>query len=324
MRLAMRRHKKMLLRLADVFLAPLVLPAALLMKFVRRAGVINLPMARKILLGVGVFPIRDHYYEPQFDHRNLATPPDGDRPLPGIGWNVAVQLELLSRFRSTDELSGLPEASDPDIRLSLFNGMFEGIDAVYYYNLIRLVKPAKIIEIGSGYSTLVALAAIRANQAEDGRYSCDLRCIEPYEAPWLEKTGATVIRQKAETLGASFFSGLGENDILFIDSSHVIKPQGDVLFAYLQLLPSLHEGVIVHAHDIFSPRDYPKEWLIDEVYFWNEQYLLEAFLTNNNDWKVIGSLNWLFRHHGEALAQKCHLAQAAREPRSFYIQKIRA
>ena len=77
-------------------------------------------------------------------------------------------------------------------------------------------------------------------------------------------------------------------DILFIGSSHVIRPQGDVLFEYLELLPTLKRGVIVHVHDIFSPRDYPQSWLLDEVRLWNEQYLLEAFLTDNEHWKSNG------------------------------------
>src|SRR4029078_2458503 len=95
------------------------------------------------------------------------------------------------------------------------------------------------------------------------------------------------------------------DDILFIDSSHIIRPQGDVLFEYLELIPSLKAGVIVHVHDIFSPKDYLKEWVIDEVHFWNEQYLLEAFLTCNSDWKVIGALNYLHHNHYQHLQATC-------------------
>ena len=93
----------------------------------------------------------------------------------------------------------------------------------------------------------------------------------------LEKIGVTVIRQKVEGLGKAVFAELEKGDILFIDSSHIIRPQGDVLFEYLESLPSLNRGVIVHIHDIFSPKDYLKEWVTNEVRFWNEQYLLEAF-----------------------------------------------
>src|SRR5262249_33961193 len=151
------------------------------------------------------------------------------------------------------------------------NPSFEGGDAEYFYSIIRSKKPARIIEVGSGYSTLLASQAIRANQQEIPGYTCQHVCIEPYESPWLESAGVTVIRRRVEELEQPIWRELGCNDLLFIDSSHVIRPQGDVLFEYLEVLPSLAPGVIVHIHDIFTPRDYPDRWLVDEVRFWNEQ-----------------------------------------------------
>ena len=139
--------------------------------------------------------------------------------------------------------------------------------------------------------------------------------------PWLEKTEVTVIRKKVEDIDISFFSELGDGDILFIDSSHIIRPEGDVLFEYLQLLPTLKKGVIVHIHDIFSPRNYKDSWLRDDVLFWNEQYLLEAFLTHNTSWKVIASLNNLHHNHYEFLKKVCPFLTHDREPGSFYLQK---
>jgi hypothetical protein len=140
--------------------------------------------------------------------------------------------------------------------------------------------------------------------------------------PWLEEAGVSVIRKKVEEVESSFFSQLQENDILFIDSSHIIRPQGDVLFEYLELLPSLNKGVIVHVHDIFSPKNYPKQWLIDEVRFWNEQYLLEAFLSHNSSWNIIGALNLLHHNHYEEFKMAAPFLSPEREPGSFYIQKI--
>ncbi len=139
---------------------------------------------------------------------------------------------------------------------------------------------------------------------------------------WLERTGVSIIRKKIEDVDKVLFSELGENDILFIDSSHIIRPQGDVLFEYLELLPSLSKGVIVHIHDIFSPKDYRDDWMRKEVKFWNEQYLLEAFLTSNRDWKIIGALNFLHHNYFENLRDKCAFLTPDREPGSFYIQKI--
>src|SRR5690606_40143407 len=140
-----------------------------------------------------------------------------------------------------------------------------------------------------------------------------------YEMPWLENLGIEVVRERAEDLPVSFFSGLSAGDILFIDSSHMIRPQGDVLYEYLELLPTLEEGVIVHIHDIFSPTDYLESWLVNDIKFWNEQYLLEAFLTNNREWKIIGALNLMRHSHFDALkAVALHLTPD-REPGSFYI-----
>lgn len=140
--------------------------------------------------------------------------------------------------------------------------------------------------------------------------------------PWLEKVGISVIRKKVEEVELSYFAQLQENDILFIDSSHIIRPQGDVLFEYLELLPSLNKGVIVHIHDIFSPKNHPKQWIQEEVKFWNEQYLLEAFLSHNKDWKIIGALNYLHHNHYNALKSVAPFLTADRESGSFYIQKI--
>jgi hypothetical protein len=168
----------------------------------------------------------------------------------------------------------------------------------------------------------MAIKAIDRNYDDDPHYKCEHICIEPYEMPWLEEAGVSVVRKKVEDVELSFFSKLQDNDILFIDSSHIIRPQGDVLFEYLELLPSLNKGVIVHVHDIFSPKNYLKQWLIDEVRIWNEQYLLEAFLLHNSSWTIVGALNYLHHNHYEKLKSVAPFLTPEREPGSFYIQKI--
>jgi hypothetical protein len=271
---------------------------------------------------VGVFPIRDHYYEPQFDNRNPRTDFSENRNLPGIDWNIQGQLKMLGLFAFSQELLGLPEEKRGPLEFYFNNGAFESGDAEYWYQIIRAIKPEKIFEIGSGNSTLMAVKAIRKNHEEDPSYKCEHVCIEPYEMPWLEEVGVSVIRKKVEEIELGFFSRLKENDILFIDSSHIIRPEGDVIFEYLELLPSLNKGVIVHVHDIFSPKNYSKKWLTDEVMFWNEQYLLEAFLSHNGSWAIIGALNFLHHNHYEELKKTAPFLSPEREPGSFYIQKI--
>jgi hypothetical protein len=318
----MKALRKLLRPLLDLALCPFVYLAALLLRQVRAWGMQRLPRCRETLRKVGVFPIRDHYYEPLFNSRRLVRPLTDERSLPGIDWNVSGQLELLGRMHFGSELRDLGHRKTSDGTFHFSNGNFESGDAEYWYGLLRLRQPSRIIEIGSGYSTLMAAKAVRRNQEEDPGYRCELTCVEPYEMPWLERLGVTVVRRRVEEVGASFFADLGENDVLFIDSSHMIRPQGDVLFEYLELLPSLRKGVLVHVHDIFSPRDYLAQWVVDEVLFWNEQYLLEAFLTGNPGWRIVGALNYLHHHHYDQLKAQCPFLTPEREPGSFYFEKI--
>ena len=317
--------KKLILRFlpfAEVMLVPFVYAAAWLLKQIRRAGVQRLPHSKSALMNVGVFPICNHYYEPQFDNRRPKPDFSQDRTLPGINWNLSEQLIMLERFSFSQELASIPQEKPDTLKFYLNNGAFESGDAEYWYQLIRTIKPRRIFEVGSGHSTLMAINAIRKNYDDDPNYNCEHICIEPYEMLWLEKTGVSVVRKKVEDVELLFFSSLKYNDILFIDSSHIIKPQGDVLYEYLELLPSLNNGVIVHIHDIFSPKNYLKQWLQDDVRFWNEQYLLEAFLSHNSSWKIIGALNQLHHNHYDKLKLVAPFLTPEREPGSFYIQRI--
>jgi len=286
---------------ADLLLLPLVLPAAWILKAVRRAGIERLPRIRALLRRIGVFPVRNHYYEPLFDFAHLAQPLGRDRALPGIDMNVPGQLDLLGRMNFGSELAAFPLAPCGDGIFAYDNGWYGAGDAEFLYSIIRLAKPRRLLEVGSGYSTLMAIEALRRNAAE-GAPACEHICIEPYERPWLEEKGVVVLRQKLEEADIGLFGQLGENDILFIDSSHIIRPQGDVLKEILEILPSLRPGVLVHFHDIFTPRDYPEAWLKEKVLFWNEQYLLEAFLSCNRDFEIVGALDFLTRHHFKAIA----------------------
>jgi Methyltransferase domain len=307
---------------ADVVLTLFVLPAGLLLKGVRRVGLHRLPLCRRILLRIGVLPIRQHYYEPLFREVDSRLPPGSERALPGIDWNIPAQMALLESLSFASELEGLKAPRTAQFQFRLNNGSFESGDAEFLYQMIRLKKPRRFFEIGSGSSTLIARQAIVKNREEDPGYDCKHLCIEPFEAPWLEAAGIYTLRKKVEEVEPELFAELAAGDFLFIDSSHVIRPQGDVLTEYLEILPKLRKGVIVHVHDIFSPRDYPPQWLYERIWLWNEQYLLEAFLTGSSEWKILGALNWLRHHDFNALRRVCPFLTADREPGSFYIQKV--
>ena len=308
----------------EFFWVPFVFISAHIMKRVRYIGFHRLPLSKKVLLKVGVFPVTNHYYEPQFDFSETNHSFSEERSLPGIDWNIKEQLSKLTEFVFSEELKNIPiEKQNSDIpQFYLNNSAFGFGDAEYWYQLIRSKKPNKIFEIGSGNSTLMAIKALLKNEEDNPEYKCKHVCIEPYEMPWLEETGVTIIRKKVEDIELAFFSELEEGDILFIDSSHIIRPGGDVLFEFLQVIPSLKKGVIVRVHDIFSPRNYLDKWIKEDIRFWNEQYLLEAFLSHSTSWKIIGSLNYLHHNYFESLKKVCPFLTPDKEPGSFYIQRI--
>lgn len=167
----------------DVILVPFVYIAAVLLKAIRRMGVHRLRLCKAALMNVGVFPIRDHYYEPQFDNRNPNPDFSEDRNLPGIDWNLPGQLAMLDRFIFSDELADipqdLPKPRDPLV-FFMNNGGFGSGDAECWYQIIRAIKPRRIFEVGSGNSTLMAIKATRKNQEESRIYKCEHICIEPY------------------------------------------------------------------------------------------------------------------------------------------------
>ncbi|HEY0372565.1 MAG TPA: class I SAM-dependent methyltransferase [Thermoanaerobaculia bacterium] len=319
---SLRKIAERLIPVLDVFIFLLVYPAAFLLKIVRKGGVHRMPLSKRALLSVGVFPIRNQYYEPQFDTADL-RPGSVVRPLPGIDWNIDGQLALLEELHYADEVrKAFNEQRNRTKDFRFGNGAFEAGDAEFWYSIVRHVKPRNIIEIGSGNSTLVARLAIEANAAEAAGYACRHTCIEPYEAPWLESTGVSLIRRKVEDVDQTVFATLGRGDILFIDSTHMIKPQGDVLVEFLEILPKIPSGVIVHVHDIFSPRGYLDEWVKEKVFFWNEQFLLEAFLSHNRDWKVLAALNYLHHDYAAQFKAVCPFVTPQDEPGSFYLERL--
>ena len=321
-------NKKMLVKFVDLlkgpidlFLALLLIPSGIICKLFRLIGAGRLPVSRMILRKIGVFPIRDHYYEPLFNPAHLTAKLNEDRVLPGIFLNESTQLNLLSRMNFSSELIEMDLASKSSKVEDFYieNGSFNSGDAEFLYQFIRQKKPNIVVEIGSGNSTKIAKLALDKNYLDTGIKSTHI-CVEPYEMPWLESIGVEVIRQRVEACPMHIFKDLNAGDLLFIDSSHVIRAQGDVLHEYLVILPSLKPGVYVHVHDIFTPKDYLTKWIVDDVRLWNEQYLLEAMLGHSSRYEVVAALNYLKHHHYSALASVCPYLTEDREPGSFYFR----
>lgn len=309
--------------IVDVLLAPLV-PFAAIVNLAVAHWAASLPRCTRILDRFGTYPIRHHYYSPLTYASDLRTSLRRERVINGLDLNIEGQLALLATFNYRDELLGIPREKPDEMSFGYHNKMFGPGDAEYLYNMIRRFKPLKILEIGSGQSSLIAKLAIAANRRENPTHQCEQICVEPFEQPWLERTGVTVHRTKVEDLDPSIVDQLQANDILFIDSSHVIRPQGDVLHEYLHLLGRVKLGVVIHIHDIFTPRDYPDQWVLHDRRLWNEQYLLEAFLCFNQDFKVIGAVNWLHYNHRDRLGDACPVLsmEPQSEPGSFWCMRV--
>lgn len=245
----------------------------------------------------------------------------------GIDWNEAGQLRLLDLFHQdyAEEYKNIPRSKQSDQpHFYLGNVSFESVDAEVFYCMVRHLRPRQIIEIGSGYSTLLAAEALKVN-SDEGQLS-KLTAIEPYPPKFLSEelpVPINLIAQPVQSVPLECFSTLEKNDILFIDSSHVCKIGSDVQYEFLEILPRLAPGVVVHIHDIFLPAEYPKQWVKDWHRFWNEQYLLQAFLCLNPHFEVIWAGSYMHLHHSDKLTAAFDSYDPDQNwPASFWIRRL--
>lgn len=283
-----------------------------------------LPRTGRIWEKSDVLPVPFHFYQPIVRSDDVAAWGVED-PLLGVDMRKRQQLELLgdlARFR--DEVAVLPMEAAPDgseLYVDLAGQAYLSGDIETLYAMVRHLAPQTVLEVGCGASSRIIELALRANR-EEGKQARHI-CVEPYHAPWLEELGVEVVRERVELLDQGVFSDLQANDILFIDTSHVVRHGGDVNFLYLRTLPALSEGVYVHVHDVFLPMDYPQEWLRDYKRFWTEQYLLQAFLAFNAQFEVVLAASYLATHHRDAMAQACPIMAGEPDsiPGSFWLRR---
>ena len=255
------------------------------------------PKRRELFLnwerhGFHVTPV--HFYEPIPDIQSLPeTLWSEPSELVGIDMNDSMQLDLLrnhfSKFRG--EYETIP-AEPPPGQL----WPFHGTDVLVAYCMVRHFRPRRIIEVGSGFSSLVLGQAAAKNK------NSALICIDPFPNELIRKSNSvpalrSLIETKVQDVDMEFFSQLESGDILFIDSSHTVKIGGDVNYLFLEILPRLKAGVIVHVHDIFFPFEYRRDWMLEEFRFWTEQYLLQAFLIFNSEFEVLMANSYLNHYH---------------------------
>lgn len=266
-----------------------------------------------------------HYYEPLPDFRGITVEATRRRRVSeSIDFDIDAQRRQVRRLGETygAEVQALAASRAFDFA----NEYFGGLDAAMYYATIRDVRPARVVEIGAGMSTRIADLAMQRNRA-DG-HAGEIVCIEPFPQRRLtEKMPAvTLIERRVEELPLETFDALQSNDILFIDSSHAAKFGGDVCREFLDILPRLQRGVWIHVHDIFLPHDYPADWIIERRQAWNEQYLLEAFLSFNAFFKPACCHHWLWADHRDELRASWPPsivdAGGPQGPASFWMKRV--
>lgn len=207
----------------------------------------------------------------------------------GLDWNPEVQKEFLCRVFP-------PYSGEADPQENTWLSL---VDAAILHAMVRHHKPRKIVEIGSGWSTRIAARACAMNQSSGE--PCELIAIDPYPRKSLRENLpplTTLIQKQVQAVDLEVIT---DCDLLFIDSSHVAKIGGDVNFEILEIVPRLSPGALVHWHDILLPGEYWKEWIKDKHYFWNEQYLVHAFLKFNREFEVLWGSRYMHLRHPEAI-----------------------
>jgi hypothetical protein len=274
--------------------------------------------------GYHVLPV--HFYSPIPDTSQINKSTFNRKSeLIGINFNEEKQIKLLNEFQNYykgeyDNFLKTKEAGS--VKFFHGNGSIESPDAEILYCMVRHLKPKKIIEIGSGFSTIVSSCALQKN-ANAGDL-CEFTAIEPYPSDYLKTQlsyPVSIIEKCVQEVSLQKFESLGLGDILFIDSSHVCKIGSDTQYEFLEILPRLKSGVLVHVHDIFFPFEYPFDWIKTEHRFWNEQYLLQAYLCGNNYLEVVWASAWMHANCRKRLSDAFSAYDHTRHnPASFWIK----
>jgi len=194
--------------------------------------------------------------------------------------DVADLLNALPQFRERFDTFRDPRSND--VHFCFANDYFRSPDAEVFYALIRLRRPERIIEVGSGNSTKVARQAII-----DGKLKTHLLSIDPQPRAEIDSLADECVRQPVEQADSALFDTLRDGDILFIDSSHEVRVGNDGAFLYSTVLPRIATGVLVHIHDVFLPYDYPPDLQANGARGWNEQYVVQAMLALGGGFEVL-------------------------------------
>jgi Methyltransferase domain len=243
-----------------------------------------------------------HYYSAIVDPSTVAEYVEKERQTsPAEISGISVPLDEMERFwrRSSAIISCTPfqDGRTDEQRFYYDNNIFPYGDAISLRAMIADLRPRTIIEIGSGFSSACMLDC-----ADEFKLDTAFTFIDPYpeRLNGLLRPGdhsrISVIDTPIQKVDVSLFDSLGRGDILFIDSTHILKTGSDVHYELFHILPGLHRGAVIHFHDVQFPFEYPDQWIFENNHSWNEIYALRAFLMYSSDFRI--------RFWGSCLAQK--------------------
>jgi predicted O-methyltransferase YrrM len=280
-------------------------------------------LIRRAARRAGFDTVPSGFYSPIVDPD--ALPPafwDTPDPMPGLELDLDRQLTFIA-----DELSpyigelDVPVAPGPDPQaIHLDNPYYGPFDAHVLYAMVRRCAPGRVLELGSGFSSLFIDRALSA--AGQGRHEI----VDPYPSPVLAglTRQAHVEARSAVELAPDRFAALQTGDILFVDTSHSVRPGGEVVRVVLEVLPELAPGVVIHFHDIFRPFPYPRILLERFDVHWQEQYLVQALLADSPRFEVLCANHALWRFRGETVLPWFGGLRAEMVPSGFWLRRTEA
>ncbi|MEO8256923.1 MAG: class I SAM-dependent methyltransferase [Acidobacteriota bacterium] len=241
--------------------------------------------------------------------------------VPGVDLNTSGQFEVLQAYQAFYDELPFPEEKSPDFRYYFRQTVFCYADAIFLYSFLRHAQPRRIIEVGSGFSSAVMLDTVERFFTRPP----SITFVEPYPINLrqllkpADYSHITLIEDRVQNVPIDTFTALQAGDLLFIDSSHVVKCGSDLQFLFFEVLPHLPVGVFVHFHDVFDGFEYPAEWL-RKGWYWNEDYMLRSFLSYNDAWRIHLFGNYAVRAFETYLADKMPLC--LKNPGgSLYLQR---
>jgi predicted O-methyltransferase YrrM len=256
---------------------------------------------------LGLFVPPGHYYSPLVDLDQLHRSPPAqvetaDDALPMIRIDGARMHAFWQSCLPLLRECPFPASKTEGFRYCYENPSYSYGDAMMLYTMLRKHQPRRVVEVGSGHSSACLLDTVERYLGETS-----VTFVDPYPdylRTLLTDGGASrtrVVAKPIQEVGLELYDTLGENDILFIDSTHVAKTGGDVCHEFFNILPFLNAGVLIHFHDMFYPFEYPHPWIYDENRSWNEIYLMRAFLMNNDAFEIVFFNDFFWRFYRDEI-----------------------